>query len=224
MSDPRAMIHEIIREKSVLKQDVFTNTLNKFSDLKEVLKDTLNDIQTNFEKKDPRVEFNLRHQGDFQSELKIAGDVLIFQMHTNVFQFDSSHNLWRSGYLKEDDRNSYVGIINIYNFLADSFKYQRVQDVGYLIGRIFINREDHFMVQGKRQLGYLYNDFINSILDREAMTRIVDSSILYTLDFDLLTPPYENMQVVTVEEIQSMNHSHTMATGKRLGFQFNVES
>ena len=37
-------------------------------------------------------------------------------------------------------------------------------DLGYLIGRIFINHENHFMVQGKRQLGFLYNDFINQLL------------------------------------------------------------
>jgi hypothetical protein len=125
--------------------------------------------------------------------------------------------------LKEHEENSYVGIINVYNFLSDSFKYQRVSDVGYLIARIFVNKENHFMVQGKRQLGFMYNDFINSVLDKDAMRSIIDSALLYTIDFDLLAPPYENLQQVTVDEIQSVTTSTNLATGKRVGFRFGLD-
>jgi hypothetical protein len=96
-------------------------------------------------------------------------------------------------------------------------------DVGYMISRIFINRERHFLVQGKRQLGFLYNDMINSTLDKEALKKVVESTFLYTLDFDLLTPPYENLQEITVEQIQSISQSHSLATGKRLGFRFGLD-
>lgn len=223
MSEAKETIYKLVREKSVLKQDVYQNTLNHFKMLKDTLSTTVEEIKTNFGATDKRVDFHYRDQGDFQAEIKIAGDVLVFYMHTNVFQFDKNHSAWHSSYLKEDERNSYVGIINIYNFLADSFKYQRQADVGYLIARVFVNREDHFMVQGKRQLGFLYNDFLNSKLDTDAWTRIVESSILYTLDFDLYAPPYENMQQVTVEEIQTVTHSSSLATGKRMGFRFGLE-
>jgi len=223
MSEQRDIIHRVIKEKSILKQDVFHNTLKKFGELRGVLKETLADIETQFGARDSRVEFYLKDTGDFQTEMKVASDILIWQMHTNVFQFDQSHSLWKSGYMKDHPENSYVGIINIYNFLADSIKYQRLADVGYLIGRIFINKEDHFMVQGKRQLGFQFNDFINSTLDKVALTKVVDSALQYTLDFDLLAPPYENIQIVSVEEIQGLNQSHAMATGKRLGFQFGLE-
>jgi len=57
----------------------------------------------------------------------------------------------------------------------------------------------------------------------EIMRSIVDSTIQYTLEFDLYTPPYENMQLVTVDEIQSVTHSTSMATGKRLGFRFELD-
>jgi hypothetical protein len=144
-------------------------------------------------------------------------------MHTNVFQFDNTHPLWKSGYFKDNDKNSYVGIINIYNFLSDSIRYQRQWDMGYLIGRVFVNRERHFMVQGKRQLGYLFNDMINSELTKEKIKEVVHSAILYTLDFDLLVPPYENLQEITLEQIQSISQSHSLATGKRLGFRFGLE-
>lgn len=223
MSAARDTIYKLIREKSVLKQDVHHNTIAVFRELKNILADVVKDVDSNFGDSDNRVDFYYQDKGDFQAEIKIAGDILVFYMHTNTFQFDKNHSAWRSSYLKENEENSYVGIINVYNFLADSFKYQREADKGYLIARIFVNRENHFQVQGKRQLGYLYNDFVNSKLDKEALTSVVESTILYTLDFDLYMPPYENLQEVTVEEIQSITHSASMATGKRMGFRFGLE-
>jgi hypothetical protein len=223
MSKARATIHQLVKKKGVLKQDVFHNTIANFRLLKDVLQETISDLKTEFGESDKRVEFYYKERGDFQVEVKVASDILIFQMHTNVFQFDRSHPVWKSGYMKDDESNSYVGIINVYNFLADSFKYQRTMDIGYLIARLFVNKENHYLVQGKRQLGYLYNDFLNSVLSKEAMTNIVDSILLYMLDFDMYAPPYENMQMVTVEEMQTMNHALSMATGKRLGFRFGLD-
>ena len=220
---PSETIDKLLKEKSVLKQDVFYTTINTFQDLKEVLKESIAEIKERFGSTDDRVEFYYKDRGDFQVEVKIAGDILIFQMHTNVFQFDAEHSLWRSSYFRDNEPNSYVGIINVYNFLADSIKYQRTMDVGYMISRIFVNRERHFLVQGKRQLGFLYNDMINSTLDKEALKKVVESTFLYTLDFDLLTPPYENFQEITVEQIQSISQSHSLATGKRLGFRFGLD-
>jgi hypothetical protein len=223
MNETRETLYRLVQEKAIMKQDVYHNTIRVFSDLKAVLSETVKDVAANFGKADDRVDFHYRDQGDFQAEIKIAGDVLVFYMHTNVFQLDSSNAIWKSGYVKEHPENAYVGIINVYNFLADSFKYQRVSDVGYLIARIFVNKENHYFVQGKRQLGYLYNDFINNVLTKEEMRKVIDSAILYTLDFDLLAPPYENLQQVTVDEIQSATTSTNLATGKRMGFRFGLD-
>ena len=223
MNESREILYRLVREKAVLKQDVYHNTVRIFSDLKTVLSETVKDVSANYGGVDRRVEFHYRDRGDFQAEIKIAGDVLVFYMHTNVFQIDKSNAVWKSGYVKDNEDNAYVGIINVYNFLSDSFKYQRVSDVGYLIARIFVNKENHYFVQGKRQLGYLYNDFINNILDKDEMRKVVDSALLYTLDFDLLAPPYENLQQVTVEEIQSVTTSTNLATGKRMGFRFGLD-
>jgi hypothetical protein len=217
-------IQHLLKEKSVLKQDVYHLTTDTFKELKKVLEKTIHEIQSQFGSTDARVDFNYKNKGDLQAEIKVAGDILVFQMHTNVFQLDRGHALWKSGYFMNEEKNSYVGVINIYNFLSDSFKYNREQDLGYLIGRIFINREKHFMVQGKRQLGFLFNDMINATIDTDALKSIVESAILYTLDFDMFLPPYETIQQLTVDDIQSMNHGVANATGKRLGFQFGIEN
>jgi hypothetical protein len=223
MENTKDLIIKLIKEKSVLKQDVYFNTVRVFKELKEVLASSVEEIKSDFGKTDPRVEFYYRDRNEFQAEIKIAGDILVFFMHTNVFQFDRSHSLWRSGYLKDHPENSYIGVINVYNFLADSFKYQRNSDIGYLIARIFVNRENHFQVQGKRQLGFLYNDFVNSTIDKAKLAEITNSAILYTLDFDMYAPPYETLQEVTVEQMESLTQSHAMATGKRMGFRFGLD-
>jgi hypothetical protein len=56
------------------------------------------------------------------------------------------------------------------------------------------------------------------------MKSIIQSAILYTLDFDMYLPPYETIQQITVDDIQSMNHGIANTTGKRFGFQFGIES
>ncbi|MCB0760833.1 MAG: hypothetical protein KDC12_04860 [Flavobacteriales bacterium] len=223
MTEARELILKLIEEKARVKQDVFFNTKERFAELKDVLDQTMSELQESFGDRDNRITMYYKSKGEYEAEVKIAGDILIFHMHTNVFQFDKSHSLWRSSYLKDDESNGFVGVINIYNFLADSFKFHRQQDIGYLVARVFVNRDNHFLVQGKRQLGFLYNDFIGSELTKEKMIDIVESTILYTLDFDMLTPPYQNMQEVTVEQIQALSDNLNIITGKRLGFRFSSD-
>jgi len=141
-------------------------------------------------------------------------------MHTNVFDFDKSHNIWNTSYLKEDELRAYCGMINIYNFLADSFKYNRVNDLGYLVARFFVNKELHYFVEGKRQLGFLYNDFVNKKINQKDIREIIESSILYSMDFDLLTPPYNSMKEVSVIDVIETTNAMKIKTGKRLGFKF----
>ena len=139
-----------------------------------------------------------KETGEYEAKVRVAGDLLIFQMHTNVFKFDRENSLWKTSYLSENENRGYCGIINIYNFLNDSFKYNRSNDLGYLVGRIFVNFENHFMVEGKRQLGFLYNDFINNVLDKDQLKSIIQSAIIYSLDFDLLVPNYDLIKEVSV--------------------------
>jgi hypothetical protein len=217
-------IISLLKDKSVLKQDVYHLTIEVFKELKLVLEETIQRTKKDFGTTDSRVEFYYKNKGDLQAEIKVGGDILVFQMHTNVFQFEPNHPLWKSSYFGNDAKNSYVGVINIYNFLSDSFKYNREQDLGYMIGRIFINKDRHFLVQGKKQLGFIFQDMINGHLDKEALQSIVDTAILYTLDFDLFIPPYEAIQQLTVSDMQTMNHGISGATGKRLGFQLGIEN
>lgn len=220
----RELIVKTIKEKVCLKQDVYAITLQTFSDLKYVLQQTVKEVKKDFGKTDSRVVLEYKSKGEYEAEVVIGGDTLVFHMHTNVFQFDSSNSLWKTSYLKEDETRGYCGIISVYNFLSDSFRYNRYNDLGYMIARIFVNSEKHFFVQGKRQLGFLYNDFVNGVIDKDQLKSIIHSAILYTLDFDLYTPPYDHVKEITVSQIEEMAQTDRLKTGKRLGFRFQADS
>ena len=214
------LLFDLIKEKSVLKQDVFNNIILNFKVLKNVLKEVGDDLKDRMENVDDRVVIEYKDSGEFEAQLRVSGDLLVFQMHSNVFKFGMQNSLWKSSYLEDNPNRGYCGVINIYNFLNDSFKYNRINDLGYLIGRIFINHENHFMVQGKRQLGFLYNDFINATVDKDQLKSIVQSAILYSLDFDLLVPSYDLVKEVSVDQVRLVSDTLKLRTGKRLGFVF----
>ncbi len=217
------LILKTIREKSSVKADIYHTTQLTFNTLKAVLKQKADQLSKDISAIDKRISVEYYDRGQFDVELKIAGDVLVFHLHSNVFEFDKSHPIWKSPYVRDHEENSFCGLINVYNFLADSFKYNRYQDLGYLVARIFVNKEKHFFVEGKRQLGFLYNDFVNGQIDENQIRAIVESAILYCLDFDLLTPPYEAVKEITVNDIMELSQSNQIQTGKRLGFKFQKD-
>jgi len=212
-----------LRHKALLKQAVYNNTYNTFREFKSVIRNLTDQYQNEIEISGQKVNFEYRDKGEFQVELKFAGDVLIFLMHTNVFEFSRDHEVMKTSYIRDDKERSYCGVIQIFNFLADSFKYNRENDLGYMIGRVFINKDQHYFIEGKREIGFLYNNFEQALITRESATEIIKSAILYTINFDLLVPPFDEVKIVNVAMIQSAIESMKMTTGKRLGFKFQAD-
>ncbi len=222
MSEQRELLIDTIKERSCLKRNVYEKTIEQFKVLKDVLKKFSDELYEKVQAFDDRLEVKFEEKSAYECRLTMAGDTLIFYMHSNVFQFDQGHHVWSTSYVKEDAGRAYCGTIHIYNFLADSFRQNRRNDVGYMIARVFINQDDHYLVEGRRQLGYLYNDFVNEVLDRQAWRKILESSLLYSLDFDLLVPPYDQVNTTSVHEIESLTDHNDTRTGKRFGFQFSA--
>ncbi len=92
-----------------------------------------------------------------------------------------------------------------------------------MIARLFVNKDKHFFIEGKRQLGFLYNDFENLVLDSTHIQDVIESSILYTLNFDLLVPPYDMVKELTINQKIEMQGIQSQQTGKRLGFRFSAD-
>lgn len=223
MAAENSDLFEILNKKGQLIGNVYKNTLDSLGLIKKVTSDLLNEYKGKIKDVERAVEFIREEAGEFEVQLQFAGDVLVFTMHTNIFEFSRYHEVMSTQYIKEDKNRSYCGIINIYNFLSDSFKYNRVNDIGYLIGRIFINKDKCYFIEGKREVGLLYNNFGKEVFDEPAARKLVESAILYAINFDLLTPPFDAVKEISISEVQSMTDGATLKTGKRLGFRFQAD-
>ncbi len=210
-------------EKGTLKQEVFQQTLDSFKLFKEVLLELTQSYEGTDFGNETEIPVEFAEKGQFEVQLKFAGDVLVFMMHTNVFEFPRDHIIQKTSYTKEDPGRSFCGVINIFNFLRDSFKYRRVNDVGYLLGRVFINKDNHFYIDGKKELRLLPNNFVDSVLDKDKVCDIIEQAMQYTIDFDLLTPPYDQVKEVRAVDFLSTLDSMRLKTGKRLGFKFQAD-
>jgi len=222
--DEKQLFDKLI-QKSELKQTVYQSTFDSFNLLKKTIEQMSRNYQTYTKTRKAKfdIPFEVVSRSKFEIELKFGGDILLFMMHTNVFEFSRGHRVMNTSYVKEDKERSYCGVIHVYNFLADSFKYNRLNDVGYLIGRVFINKDKHYFIEGKRELGYLFNNFGENTLEKEAVKTIVGAAIEYTVNFDLLTPPYENVKEVSLHEMVTALDTLSIKTGKRLGFKFQAD-
>lgn len=223
LKEKKLAIISTLKEKSILKQKVFDNTYESFIILKDVLKNLSRDINIGLGKVDARISMEYSDRSNFDAQIRVAGDIILFSMHSNIFQFDREHPAWKTTYIQKNKYNAYSGIINIYNFLADSFRYNRVDDLGYLIARIFINHEKQYFVEGKRQMGMLFTNYGNEEISRDSLSLIISTAIQYSLEFDLLVPPYDTVKIATVGQAEAKIQYSKVMTGKRLGFQFNSD-
>ena len=72
-------------------------------------------------------------------------------------------------------------------------------------------------------MGFLFNDFQNAVLDEKGIEAILDQSIKQCLEFDMYSPPYAQVQLITVAEVNQTSSEMRLQTGKRLGFKFQSE-
>lgn len=220
----RASFLEALVIKTSIKQKVHTNTLQTFKIIKKVLVQLEKEYHKAIHDQLPLASMpDFKDRGPFEAEFKIGGDLLLFSMHSNVFQFDDKHPVWNTDYLKENPMCSYCGTINIYNFLADSFKYNRNNDLGYLVARIFVNKDNHFFVEGKNQNDEVVKDFAIDTVSPGVLRQIIETAIQFCIEFDLLLPRYDQVKMATVEQMREKIGHSKMTTGKRLGFTFSSD-
>lgn len=215
---------DLIFSKGELKHGIYDSTRDTFELFRTTAKDVINQLKERNAHTEKDMRFDFIDRGDFEFEIRFASDTLVFMMHTNIFEFSRNHEVMKSAYIREDPERSYCGVIHIYNFLTDSFLYQRDSDLGYLIGRVFVNKDNHYFIEGKRELGMLYNNFNTSLISNESVQSIIESAIEYTTNFDLLTPPYDEIKVVSVGEMRNNFDKKSIVTAKRLGFRFQADT
>ena len=92
-----------------------------------------------------------------------------------------------------------------------------------MIGRILINKEGHYYIEGKRELAQVLNNFSSNKINKESVQEILKSAITYTINFDLLVPDYEETKIISVNDMLQIEDQNLIRTGKRLGFRFEQD-
>lgn len=218
----KKILINLLKVKSGHKQKVFKNTKTQFGLFKKVLAEVVDSLDKELDAS--KIRLRLEDKGDSEAHLYIGSDVLVFHMHSNVFRLPNTDFATQTSYVMNNPLNAYCGIIRVYNFLADSYEFNRHHDIGYMICRVLVNSENHFKVEGKGQLGYIYQNFMNQTLNADIMREMILRIAIYAIDFDLLTPPYQTVSQVSVAELQTLSSDSKQKTGKRLGFQFSTKS
>lgn len=209
--------------KSILKMSVYKKIEEAFKNFKDHAQGFTDVFKKEYPDSEVCVLFESKHAQSFY--LQFGSDILLFMLHSNVFAFNRDHEVMKTSYIKEDKNRSYCGQISIYNFLTDSLFYNRYNDLGYLIGRVFINNDNHYYIDGKREIGQIYNNFGTNVFDKDAAKIILESAMKYTINFDLLVPPYEAVKEISVHDMVEINNQRIpIRTAKRLGFRFQADT
>ena len=217
----RQQLIDLLMHKSALKQDIADDIEVVFDDLRKIIETEINALKEVIT--DERVRLFIKDRGDHEFHVYIGSDVLVFNLHHNVFRLPDSNPLWGTSYFKSQPNNGYFGTIHIYNFLAESLQQNRLDDQGYLLARIFVNHERHFFIEGKGSLGYTFSDPQHMLLSAEMLQLIAQMSFAYALQFDLYIPPFELMDEVSVGQIYVMGEQLKLRTAKRLGFKMSTD-
>ena len=215
------LILDLLTHKAALKQDIADFSEEVLRLFKRVAENELTELAKHVS--DPRIRLRHEDKGKHEFRVFVGSDTLVFQLHSNIFRLPDEHSLWQDDYLKNDETNGYFAIINVYNFLAESFEQNRLNDVGYLLGRVYINREHHFFVEGDTPIGAKYNNPGKEVLSEKIIRQILRGIIAFSIEFDLIAPPLEMVQEISLMQIQTISSDLQIATGKRLGFRFSAD-
>lgn len=208
----------LLADKASLKQDVFEVTKNIFSQMRELTIKITEYIKNSSKVDTEKVRVEFEELNEFEFQLKVGGDIIVFLMKTNVFGLPANHKDIKHKYFKKDWKNAYFGQIMVYDFIADSVKFNRVDDVGYLIERIFVNAEEHFMVEGLKNIGYSYPDISYNKITEKILENLIEDAILVSIETDLVSTSYADNFNITVEERRIKRGK---LAGSKLGFQMS---
>lgn len=205
---------------AVVKQNIFENSFKIFEDLKAVSKDATDYLSAQIAQVDRRVVIEYKDENRNEFWLRFGGDLLIFSLHSNVFSFDRNHSLFNTNYIAEDHTRAYFCMIEVFNFLNDSVKYNRYRDIGELICRIFVNKDNKFFIEGMGAIGSLFTDLPNQNFDTPTMEVVLENCITTSVNYDLWAPPFNDVRFIPLQAIIEKNGDSPRTTSKRLGFEF----
>jgi hypothetical protein len=217
-ADRLNQIFEGLNQKSTAKQAIFRNTQAAFDCLRLVSQELVVELTRRLTPLDSSVVIEYRPINDMEFHIRFSGDLLIFVMHSNVVTFADDYGPMSSAYVSADIRRRFFGHIMAYNFMADSIKYQRLNDPGYLVGRLLVNIDNHYYLEGVQQLELPDNDMSDNKIMPATMRLFVESAMIAAVNNDLMAPPLSEIQKINVKQ---KLENQQVSRGSKVGFSFS---
>lgn len=220
--DPTENIVEILLNKSSVKQQTYRNVCQAFEQMLEEARVQIDIISAKTTEMDKDVKLNAEAINKQEFHVRVAGDLLVFVLHTNIITLTDEYEYNKSEYVKENPLRRYLGQINIYNFMSDSFEFNRLNDPGYLLARLLINFENHFIVEGDRQVGFMFDSISEKPLEKVDLDILIKLIITQAAENDLVAPPFPQIRNITVRE--KMERTQSLGGGNKIGFQMSYQN
>jgi hypothetical protein len=220
-ADRLDLIAQGLSGKSSAKQAIFRATQAAFDVLRqasqELCLELTHKITTTL---DPSVRIEYYPVNGMEFHIRFSGDLLVFVMHSNIVTFPDTFGPMTTPYVQDDFRRRFFGHIMAYNFMADSIKYQRMNDPGYLVGRLLVNIDSHYFLEGVQQLELPDHDMSSSPVTADAMRLFVESAMIAAVNNDLIAPPMDDIQKITVKQ---KLENQQVSRASKVGFSFSHE-
>ncbi len=220
--DPIDYISHLLESKSTAKQVTYKNLLNAFNLLGKESKRIISELKKKAKPGDQDVTLDFKLITEHEFNVKLAGDLLVFVLHTNIVTFDDEHPVMKSEYIKQQEVNRYFGQIMIYNFMSDSIKYNRVNDPGYLLSRLLINHEGRYVIEGEGRLGSLAHQISEVPISENELNILVKLSLMIAIENDLMAPPFPQVKFITL--FQKNEKTQELGGGQKIGFKMSYEN
>ncbi len=212
---------DILKSKSSTKQQTYRQLQSVFDQLEKQSKRLCKEILDQYVNKDQDIVLEVSKPHDHEFRFTFAGDMLVFVLHTNIVSFGPEYFYNKTAYVQQNPNRKYVGQINVYNFMADSIRHNRLKDPGYLIARIIINHEGKFFIEGERPVQLLGETISENKITENDIYLIVLNMVSLAIKQDLFIPPLEKIKSITLQHL--IEREQLMGAGNKIGFQFIEE-
>jgi hypothetical protein len=218
--DPIEYIKDMLENKSTAKQTTYKNILSAYAVLAQESQNMVNELSRRAHPGDKDVTVAFTEESEREFQVKLAGDLVIFVLGTNIVTFEDNHAIMNEGYIKEKEVNRYFGQIMIYDFMSDSLKYNRTNDPGYLLARLLINHENRYFIEGEKQLATCNKISLKPITEGD-LKDLVKTALVMAIENDLMALPYQQVKSITLS--QKLDHTPEFCGTKKIGFRMSYE-
>jgi hypothetical protein len=217
--DPLDRIQKLLEYKSTAKQVTYKKLIAAFELLAKESKRVITELKKKVKSTDADVTLGFERVNEHEFQVKLAGDMLVFVLHTNIVTFDDAHEVMKDPYIQSADINRYFGQIMIYNFMSDSLKFHRVNDPGYLLARLLINHDGRYIIEGEGKLGVVFSHISESSITEADLNILVKLALTLAIENDLMAPPYTQVKFITL--YQKLEKTQELGAGQKIGFRMS---